>query len=193
LIALDLRALQREFLDGLVKITSEEIDSLFGSILSDNESRSLKAKASNIMSEAFNATSTMDTAERMKKIASASTSLLLDQFTCADSAQISAICSIPTFRSHIAERLATLLDSLRRDYLSGAKGVAPASRYLNKTRQIYEFVRVTLGIRMHGSENYHNFENGLGVEDVTVGQNISLIHEAIRDGKMHSIVASVLP
>ena len=31
---------------------------------------------------------------------------------------------------------------------------------------------------MHGSENYHRFVNGLGVvEDVTIGQNVSLILE----------------
>lgn len=42
---------------------------------------------------------------------------------------------------------------------------------------MYEFVRITLGIRMHGSENYNRFANGLGIEDVTIGQNVSLIHE----------------
>ena len=136
----------------------------------------------------------MDTSERMKKIAGSSTNMLLDFFTgssLADSAQAAALCSIPSFRVRIAERLASLLDDLRRDYLSGGRGPAPASQYLNKTRPIYEFVRVTLGIRMHGSENYHNFEKGLGVEDVTIGQNVSLIHEAIRDGKMHSLIVSL--
>jgi len=195
--ALDLRVLQKEFHDGLVKIISEEIDSLFGSLLSDDQALSLKKKASSIMYDTFNATSTMDTPERMKKIAASSTTLLLDFFTgpsLGDSAQVtSSLCSIPSFRARVTERLASLLDDLRRDYLSGAKGPAPASRYLNKTRPIYEFVRVTLGIRMHGSENYHNFEKGPGVEDVTVGQNVSLIHEAIRDGKMHSLIVSLFP
>jgi len=146
------------------------------------------------MHDAFNATSTMDTIERMKKVADSSTTLLLDFFTdssFADSARTSALCSISTFRVRMAGRLASLLDDLRREYLSGGRGPAPASRYLNKTRPVYEFVRITLGIRMHGSENYHNFENGLGVEDVTVGQNVSLIHEAIRDGKMHSLIVSL--
>jgi phenylalanine ammonia-lyase len=60
---------------------------------------------------------------------------------------------------------------------------------------------------MHGSENYARFVNGLGVEDVSIGENISRIHEvsnqhmrlvviitrlqAIRDGKMQSIVVSL--
>lgn len=193
--ALDLRALQKEFHDGLVKIISEETDSIFGSVLSDDQSNPLKKTISSVMYDTFNATSTMDTSERMKKIAGSSTNSLVDFLTgslLANSEQMTfAVCSIPTFRARIAERLASLLDDLRRDYLCGARGPAPASRYLNKTRSVYEFVRVTLGIRMHGSENYHNFEKGLGIEDVTVGQNVSLIHEAIRDGKMHSLIVSL--
>lgn len=148
------------------------------------------------MYDTFNATSTMDTPERMKKVAGSSSTMLLDLFTDSsviDSAYVSSsLCSIPSFRARTAERLASLLDDLRRDYLSGTKGPAPASRHLNKTRPMYEFVRVTLGIRMYGSENYHNFEKGLGVEDVTVGQNVSLIHEAIRDGKLHPVIISLL-
>ncbi len=69
------------------------------------------------------------------------------------------------------------MQNLRKEYLSGKKGVAPAAPYLGKTRSVYEFVRVTLGIKMQGSENLHVFEAGPGVEEVTIGQNISLIHE----------------
>ncbi|KAI9441665.1 L-Aspartase-like protein [Lactarius indigo] len=97
----------------------------------------------------------------------------------------------PAFRASVASRATSLLVTLRKEYLSGARGQAPASKHLNKTRPIYEFVRKTLGIRMHGSENESVFSNGLGVEDVTVGQNVSLIHEAIRDGKMQAIVAGL--
>lgn len=190
--ALDLRALQKDFYEGLVRIISEEIDTAFSFVLSGEESLEIKKKVSSVMYETFNATSTIDTTERMKKIAGSSSTLLLDYFTAssdADPAYVSsALCSIPAFRGRTANRLSTLLDTLRRDYLSGAKGPAPASRYLNKSRSVYEFVRLTLGIRMHGSENYHQFKNGLGVDEVTVGQNVSLIHESIRDGKFRPII-----
>jgi phenylalanine ammonia-lyase len=179
--ALDLRALQHEFYQGLAAIVSEEFSSAFGSVLSGDASKSISAQVSSIMHETFDATSTMDAKERMQKVAASSTTTLLDFFTgpsFSDASLVgSALSSIPTFRSRAAERLTLLLDELRRDYLSGARGKAPASQYLNKTRPVYEFVRVTLGIRMHGSENYHRFSNGLGVEDVTIGQNVSLIHE----------------
>ena len=187
--------MQHEFHEALTKITSEEIEAAFGSVLSKEQMPSIKSKVASVMREAYDATSTMDAVERMHKVAASSSSVLLDFFTGPSFTDVSSIASaltsIPSFRSQIASRLTTLLDNLRRDYLSGARGPAPASRYLNKTRSIYEFVRLTLGIRMHGSENYHRFENGLGVEDVTVGQNVSLIHEAIRDGKLQPIVVGL--
>ena len=180
-LALDLRSLQHEFHEGLIKIASEEFSTAFGSILSENDSTPIKAKVVSVLHETFDATSTMDAAERMQKVAASSTIPLLDFFTGPSFSNPSllsfALTSIPTFRGRVASRCYFLLDDLRRDYLSGARGAAPASRHLNRTRPVYEFVRLTLGIRMHGSENYHRFVNGLGVEDVTIGQNISLIHE----------------
>ena len=179
--ALDLRALQYEFHQGLTTIVSKEFSTAFGSVLSEDASKSTTAQVSAIMHETFDATSTMDAKERMQKVAASSTTTLLDFFTGSTFSDPSlvgfALTSIPAFRSRVAERLTLLLDELRRDYLSGSRGKAPASQYLNKTRPVYDFVRVTLGIRMHGSENYHRFSRGLGVEDITVGQNISLIHE----------------
>ncbi|KAI0260178.1 phenylalanine ammonia-lyase [Gloeopeniophorella convolvens] len=102
-----------------------------------------------------------------------------------------ALGALPAYRRGVAGRATDLLVRLRKEFLSGARGAAPASKYLNRTRAVYEFVRVTLGIRMHGSENESVFAHGLGVEDVTIGQNVSLIHEAIRDGKMQAVVVGL--
>jgi phenylalanine ammonia-lyase len=218
-LALDLRSLQHEFHEGLIKISSEEFSDAFGSMLSENDAIFIKAKVASVLIDAFDATSTMDAEERMQKVAASSTTPLLDFFTGPSFSDPSvvghALTCIPTFRTRVASRAYSLLDDLRRDYLSGARGPAPASRYLNRTRPVYEFVRLTLGIRMHGSENYHRFVNGLGVDDVTVGQNVSLIHEvrfvllssfldlqfffvntvlfcqAIRDGKLQPVIVEL--
>jgi phenylalanine ammonia-lyase len=180
-LALDLRSLQHEFHEGLTKISSEEISAAFGSMLSENDATIIKAKVGSVLHDKFDSTSTMDADERMQEVAASSTTPLLDFFTGPSFSDPSlvgpALTSIPAFRSRVSSRAYSLLDGLRKDYLSGARGAAPASRYLNRTRPVYEFVRLTLGIRMHGSENYHRFVNGLGVDDVTIGQNVSLIHE----------------
>ncbi|KAH9006137.1 phenylalanine ammonia-lyase [Lactarius hatsudake] len=189
--AFDIRALQADFNRELISIVEEELSAHFGRSLSRHESSAVFRDILKSMYRTLDATTTMDAAPRMTKVAGASVSVLVDFFTTSPSADLSALSAVPAFRASVASRATSLLVTLRKEYLSGARGPAPASKYLNKTRPIYEFVRKTLGIRMHGSENESAFANGLGVEDVTVGQNVSLIHEAIRDGKMQAIVAGL--
>jgi phenylalanine ammonia-lyase len=124
-------------------------------------------------------TTSMDAVSRMVKVAEASTSILVEFFMAASdvSLSIAGLTALPKFRESVASRAAAKLLALREEYLLGARGPAPASAWLEKTRPIYEFIRVTLGIRMHGTENLGLFREGLGVQDVTVGQNVSLIHE----------------
>ncbi|KAG5342605.1 Phenylalanine ammonia-lyase [Termitomyces sp. T112] len=191
--ALDLRALQKDFLEGFNRIVDGALSESFGRSLSTEEHRFLANKLSRTMQNLFNATSTMDAAERMEKVAASSTTILVDFFTGPasfdDMASLgSTLACIPDFRSNVALQATALLDTLRRQYLSGARGPAPARQYLNKTRPVYEFIRVTLGIKMHGSENFARFEKGLYVDDQSVGSNVSLIHEAIRDGKLQPVV-----
>lgn len=193
--ALDLRALQKDFVAGLNTIASEELAATFGSCLPKHKLQSITSKVRIEMQKTLETTSTMDAPEQMQKVAASSSTILLDYFTgpafVDPEATGSILANIPLFRSRVASRATLLLDDLRKNYLSGARGAAPASRYLNKTRPVYEFVRITLGIKMHGSENYSRFANGLGVEEVTVGENVSLIHEAIRDGKLQPVIVNL--
>lgn len=180
--ALDIRTLQAELYEGLDTIVSEELRCAFSSVLADTKLDALTSKIHKIIRKTFDATSTMDAADRMKKVAASSTTCIVDFFTGPDfeadtASAVTALTLIPSFRSQVASRGTALLLQLRTDYLSGAKGIAPASRYLHKTKPIYQFVRITLGVKMHGVENHSTFANGLGIDDVTMGQNISLIQE----------------
>ncbi|TFY63807.1 hypothetical protein EVG20_g6166 [Dentipellis fragilis] len=188
--ALDLRALQSEFRVGLSQIVEERLQQHFGSHLAASDFSPVLRNIISAMQHSLDRTTSMDAIPRMAKVAGASTTVLVDYFT-REAAKAASLSVLPAFRDAIAADAAKLLTSLREQYLSGAKGPAPASPYLNKTRPVYEFVRVTLGIRMHGSENQGVFPQGLGVEDLTIGQNISLIHESIRDGKMQGVVAGL--
>ena len=200
---------------GLNTIASEELAATFGSCLPKHKLQSITSKVCIEMEKTMETTTTMDAPEQMQKVAASSSTILLDCFTSPafvdPEATSSMLANIPLFRSRVASRATSLLDDLRKNYLSGARGAAPASRHLNKTRPVYEFVRITLGIRMHGSENYSRFANGLGVEEVTVGENVSLIHEvtflsisqclvsysiinllqAIRDGKLQPVIVNL--
>lgn len=171
--AFDIRALQADFNRAFVPIVEEELFAHFGERLLGRISQDILKS----MFQALDSTTTMDAAPRMTKVAGAAVPILVDHLTADAFADPSALFGIPTFRESVASRATALLVSLRKEYLSGARGRAPASKYLNGTRPIYEFVRLSLDIRMHGSENESVFANGLGVEDVTIGQNVSLIHE----------------
>ncbi|KAF8504772.1 phenylalanine ammonia-lyase [Russula emetica] len=179
--AFDIRALQADLTAHLSRLSKKNY-----SRTSARDYDILKS-----MFQTLDSTTTMDAAPRMTKVAGAAVPILVDHLTTDPFADPSALLAVPAFRASVSSRATALLVSLRKEYLSGARGRAPASKYLNGTRRIYEFVRLTLDIRMHGSENESVFANGLGVEDVTIGQNVSLIHEAIRDGKMQAAVADL--
>lgn len=193
--ALDLRAMHRELVDGVNTIASEELARTFGATLSQRDLATITATVCSTVRDALEKTTTMDASDRMNKVAAMTTACLVDfltgqAFVPAERVG-STLASIPTFRSKLATRATAMLHHLRHAYLSGERGKAPAARYLNKTRPVYEFVRLTLGIRMHGSENLQRFPNGHGVDEQTTGQNISLIHEAIRDGQLQPVIVSL--
>ena len=179
-LALDLRALEKELKEGMGRIIREELSQTY-SELSYPELGSLTESVTKTMFATWEQTSTMNAGPRMEKIAASSSTILLDFFTrptLAESESIgTALAAIPKFRTAVATRATSLFEELREAYLFGKRGVAPASQYLNKTRPMYEFVRKTLGIHMHGTENYNNFANGHGFDEQTVGQDVSIIHE----------------
>ncbi|PCH35629.1 phenylalanine ammonia-lyase [Wolfiporia cocos MD-104 SS10] len=187
--ALDLRALQNELQEGIQAIVNEELARFAGAALADADQAALTAPVWTAMGHALEATSTMDAEPRMHRVASAGMGAIVD--FCVARGAAAALGGLSAYRDRVAERSAALLVSLREAYLTGERGQAPASRFLGKTRAVYEFVRVTLGVRMHGLENLHGFAAGPGVEDSTLGQNISLIHEAIRDGELQAIVVGL--
>ncbi|KAI5890284.1 phenylalanine ammonia-lyase [Schizophyllum commune H4-8] len=194
--ALDLRAMQSEFCRGFDNIIVEEFSTIFASSLDESEQDTLLKRITDELHDAFENTSTMDTPERMKKVAAASTTAFVDFFTAHpredEACDARCYASIAVFRSRVASRAGAHLNDLRRAYLSGERGPAPATAYLGKTKPFYEFVRVDLGVCMHGAENLDRFSNGMGVDDVTIGQKISVINEAIRDGQMQSTIVSAL-
>ena len=165
--ALDLRVLRKEFDSELNSIVSEELASSFG--ISSSQLPSVSAKLRSTMQHTLDKTTTMDAADQMHAVVG-SVVVHLVEFGVNTSA-------IPTFRSKVASRAADALHQLRSQYLSGKRGRTPAASYLGKTRGLYEFIRVTLGIKMHGMENFSGFANGLGKDDVTVGQNVTYIYE----------------
>jgi len=187
--ALDLRALQREFLLGLDSIIKEESASAFGSFLTSKDLMTLQRDITTTFEDHLDKTTFMDNVDRMASMAASSSSILVRYFTGSDlPLSFNFPSTVSSFQSSVAGRSSLLMDELQKEYTSGTRGPTPASQYLGKTKPVYEFIRKNLGVRMHGYENYTKFANGLGVDDATVGQNISRIFESIRDGKIQTTI-----
>lgn len=187
--ALDLRALQHEFQQGLRQIVLGQLSAVFASSLSAAHLQTVFSLIWPAINHVLDATSTMDAVPRMHKVASAATTPIVD--FCLANGTAGALVALTQFRDAVAAQSAALLVDLRKAYLDGERGAAPAAQYLGRTRGVYEFIRVTLGVRMHGKENLEGFANGPGVTDATLGSNISLIYESIRDGKMQGVVVEL--
>lgn len=176
--ALDIRALQAELHDQLVHIINEELNVHFSSHLAEAQISSLADELMPKIRKSLDETSRMDSIQRMKKVASSCSDTLLDFVAAHTKASTKeALAQIIKFRDSFAVRATECLQSLRVEYLQGERGPAPASRYLNKTKPLYEFIRIRLSVRMHGIENLVGFKEGLGVQDATMGQNITRILE----------------
>lgn len=84
------------------------------------------------------------------------------------------------------------------------RGRAPASAFLApRTRQLYTFVREELGIGMHGKDNLRGSVYGMrgeiesedvtaalgGAVDTTLGDKVTLIVDAMREGRLARVLA----
>ena len=173
-VALDIRAMQAEFEDELHKIVQTELLANFGSYIPPAEAGPLFKQIFFVMLTTLDTTTTMDTADRMIKVAASSDSVIVKHFTGPG---VIALSGLTRFNEDVAKHATASLTALREAYLTGARGPAPASVLLTRTRPVYEFVRTTLSIGMHGLENHQSFSDGLDLEDATIGENVSLIHE----------------
>ena len=181
-VALDLRAMQAEFEKEFYEIVRTELRANFGSCVSSAEEGPLLKQILNVMLSTLDLTTTMDATDRMIRVAASSDSVIVKHFMQAKGPGVIALSGLPCFNDNVAKRATVLLTDLRDVYLTGTRGAAPARLHLTKTRPVYEFVRMTLGIGMHGLENHREFPDGMDLEDATIGEKVSLIHEV----KKHS-------
>jgi phenylalanine ammonia-lyase len=190
--ALDLRAMQAEFRTAFKIIVQEELARTLGDSLTPLALSKVSSIVFRAMHDTLEATTTMDNLDRMTKVAAASTTPLIDFLSGPENAYSHhasvTFSMIPQFRARVASRSVELMKTLRHEYLTGVKNALPV---LNKTKPIYQYIRTTLGVKMYGYENNTVFANGLGGDDVSIGENISAIQEAIRDGNLQAVVVGL--
>lgn len=176
--ALDLRVMNSYFQTGLKEILERELSAHFGAYLasaSPATGRSVRRAIYEAIQQTLDTQAIiMDIVPRMQTSVAASTTPLVD-FLAATPSSMPGLEKIPAFRTQVADQAVALLARLRDEFLSGERGAAPAAEFLGRTRPVYEYVRVTLGVKMHGNENATRFDGGF--TQATIGQNVSTIYE----------------
>jgi phenylalanine ammonia-lyase len=191
--ALDLRALQKHYNTALSNLLTEELTTHLSQHLPGSSVHSLHSQILPAIIASLDATTTMDAIPRLETAASASTAPIVDFITSSTiSSQVRGdiFGSIAAFRASFSRRGARTLQDLRHSFVSGTppppfggssgyNPLAPAAPFLGRTRPVYEYIRVELGVRTHGLENWKRFEEGLGsIESQPgVGRNVSIIYE----------------
>ncbi|KAK1222070.1 Protein pal1 [Marasmius sp. AFHP31] len=190
--ALDLRALRFEFDKQFKSLVFEELRDLFP-FLDDLAYQTLQAQLLKTMFLRMEKTTNMDVIDHMSTVASSSVPVLNEFFVSSGIADtelgVGLLTSISKFQGNMASRATKLMNELRLAYLSGSRGQSPAWKYLGRTRAMYKYVRVELGVKMHGLDNATGFEDD--GEENTIGHSITRIYEAIRDGRIHDIVVGI--
>ncbi|OAX43657.1 phenylalanine ammonia-lyase [Rhizopogon vinicolor AM-OR11-026] len=212
--ALDLRALGEELHEALPELIRASLLDAFPSLTGNTTATSLVSAVIPALKEALDRTTTLETTVRMHKVAGACVVPLVTALSTSpvEGAELGAL---PAFITALAVRLERKLTELRCAYLGvqphavrGAsptaeesevawRGLAPASKYLApRTRALYEFVRVTLGVRMHGAGNVrgdvYGMQEGVYGGEGTIGDGVSVICEAIRDGRIGRVVVGMV-
>lgn len=234
--ALDLRAIQTEMYSRAGAVVRSVLSETFRDAFATPESLdTVTCRVTPMILNELDQTTSVALGLRMAKAASAAVAPLLEALTSDPSCCVSTLDlpQIARFREILAQRLEALLTELRCAFMGVSleevysssssppqlpmfgippMGRAPASKYLaSRTRSLYEFVRLELGIPMHGSDNLRKTvygmrardreaqqswdaamieEAGLGkTVDTTHGDKVAMIVEALRNGRIARVVA----
>jgi phenylalanine ammonia-lyase len=195
--AVDLRALQSNLEKDLRIRVAELVAEHFGGSLQSSP-------IADAVWGSYDTSANMDARPRAEKAARASTQPIVDALLASSPELLS---HLPAFQTALAAAVFNSNHNLVQAYLSdslvpGAPGYLPASGFLGHTRAVYEYIRKDLRVGMHGRENYTLFDGGLSHgawEDVrpseargrTIGGDISVIYEAIRDGRMKDVLVGM--
>lgn len=205
--ALDIRALQKEFKTSIAGLLTDVLrQHIFNNSPSDMPVESVSALSARILPSIYvslDSTTTMDAPQRLAATASAMLGPLFEELSKSQLLTSVSTESISALRQSFTERGTSILNGLRKSYLYGQFDIphpvangshsfnprARAAHLLGRTRPVYEFIRLDLNVPMHGLENLEQFQSS--ENHPNIGQNVSLIYEAIRDGRMHEVLVKV--
>ncbi|GAB7347133.1 hypothetical protein MBLNU459_g3257t1 [Dothideomycetes sp. NU459] len=186
--ALDLRVLQMEFLQEAEIRVKRMVESHFGSVL-PNKSMTEEVFDSvwGSINTVWPTTTNFDLAYRCEKTAEAVLLSIVQSFILHNQHELADLSVMTKFTTELRTELGVLYDEKRAKMFSEHLTITP--EYLgNASRRMYQFVRVDLGVALHRGLVEHPtqplVEKTMDAKQRrTVGSRISVIYEALRDGR----------
>ncbi|TVY85103.1 Phenylalanine aminomutase (L-beta-phenylalanine forming), partial [Lachnellula suecica] len=184
--ALDLRAMHLSFLSELQLILPAQTSALFKDILSTDEVDSLNASIESHIISSWHINSRLDVDDRIQATIDASLAILLKAVvTCRTSSTFGSAMVIDNWRSRAIETMKLVYKSsteafFEKQHTAELLGVGSKTLYLA--------VREELGVPFHMGLVEHptvKIDTLNGRAKKTIGSWISIIYDALRDGRLH--------
>ncbi|UZJ56708.1 hypothetical protein CBS101457_006028 [Exobasidium rhododendri] len=180
--ALDLRALQRKTAIQVEAGIVSSIQKYFSTWIDEENQEELAAKVFLRLNKRMDETSARDLSARLQDAYMNAGFEIVAYFSRLPSGGgADPLRNIMAWRDESVKETHSLYRRVTEDFLADPKG-CHASPLLGKTVKIYEFIRRTLGVPMHGQENAIEFEGEKGKLRHTIGGYVSVIYHSIRNG-----------
>ena len=187
--AFDLRALQRKIASGLSAQIEKSIADFFSTWINDADQKMLAARVFHSLNHRLDETSARDLHSRLSDAYMQAGYELIQYFTKLPSGGGSdPLRTIIAWRNASADQTYALYRRATDEFLANPNG-CHASPLLGRSKKIYEFVRRTLKVPMHGQENNTDFKEGI---KQSIGGYASVIYEALRNGDMYGVLIDMM-
>ncbi|KAK0546600.1 hypothetical protein OC846_005196 [Tilletia horrida] len=185
--AFDLRAVQFEFKLKLAEQIEMSIEKFFSTWINHADQVALAKKIALRLTRRLDETSARDLHSRLTDAYTHAGYELIEYFTSLPSGGgADPLRTIMSWRDYSAEQTAVLHRRVTQKYLDDPRG-CHASPLLGRSRSIYQYVRRTLAVPMHGRENALEFVGEEGRMIHTAGGYVSVIYAAIRNGDFYQV------
>ncbi|TVY12854.1 Phenylalanine aminomutase (L-beta-phenylalanine forming) [Lachnellula arida] len=193
--ALDLRAMHLSFLSELRLVLPSRTSSLFAHVLSEDELNALNTSLDGHVSSSWQASSRLDANDRFRVTVDASLPIILKALVAHGSsgAVIDNAALMDKWRSETVQTMKTIYESsttafFKKQHTADLLGVGSKTLYLA--------VRQQLGVPFHTGLVEHPTAKSStinGRAKKSIGSWISIIYEALRDGRLHRALIDAFP
>lgn len=190
--ALDLRALHLAFLEKVAPQLESLASNIFAACLSETELAGLQDALSSHVAATWPTTTRVPSAERCNQTIKSSLSVVLDGLKSASSAGGPSIADLDCWQTEATATMKKVYDDTHAAFIESPHTAALLGA---GAKILYKTVREDLGVPFHlGFVEHPTAQNASlnGRDKKTVGSWVSIIYEALRNGKLQAPLMAML-